>query len=185
MQNINSKAGPLSAMAFAKNLSSLPALAQWVEGLPYGRNTDRSDYELVLSEERGTCSTKHALVKAIAEENNWKGVELCLGFFMMSALNTPQIGTVLASHQLSTIPEAHTYLRINGKFTDLTGINTRITETDIGDEMEIEPGDIGILKEVMHKGYLAQWAEDENLSQSPDELWQLREECIQKLAKGS
>jgi hypothetical protein len=36
--------------------------------LRYGRNADRADFRLVLSEGRGICSTKHALLAAVAFE---------------------------------------------------------------------------------------------------------------------
>jgi hypothetical protein len=40
------------------------AAASYVQSLPYSRNSERSDYGLVLAERRGTCSTKHALLAA-------------------------------------------------------------------------------------------------------------------------
>lgn len=183
MADINPKAGPLSAEAFKKDIHSLHALADWIKRVPYGRNTNRSNYHMVFSENRGTCSTKHALVKAIAIENDWNEVELYMGFIRMNALNTPRVAGILSSANIAEIPEAHTYLRINDEFTDLTGINSRITEVDLEDEMEIEPDDIGMLKEVMHRGFITQWIEDENIPLSADEIWRVREECIEALGE--
>ncbi len=34
----------------------------YVHQLPYGRNSDRTNYLQVLSEKHGACSTKHALI---------------------------------------------------------------------------------------------------------------------------
>ncbi len=183
MKNINPKAGPLSNILFSKGIVTLPALFDWVKVLPYGRNSDRSDHTLILKENRGTCSTKHAFVKAVAQENEWEEIALCMGFFRMNVINTPSVAAILQQHSLTEIPEAHTYLRVNDEYADLTGANSRITENDISEEMEIEPEDIGLLKEVLHKGYLAQWKEEENIANTIDQLWQIREECIKVFGK--
>lgn len=179
--NINPEAGVLSKAATQKHIFSMPVLEEWLRNLRYGRNTDRSDFSLIFEEERGTCSTKHALFKAIALENRWDNVRLCMGFFMMSALNTPKLSTVFASQPIMAIPEAHSYLRIKGIYTDLTGIDSHIVESDLTDEAEIEPYDIGLLKESIHKGFISRWAEEQGLRISDSELWKIREECIAAL----
>ena len=46
---------------------------QYIQALPYGRNTHPSDLLIVLTEERGTCSTKHALLRRLAIEQEQKG----------------------------------------------------------------------------------------------------------------
>lgn len=183
MKNIDPKAGILSQSAADIGLNSLSMLLEWVQNLPYGRNSDRANYHLPFTEKKGSCSTKHALVKAIALENDWPGIDLCLGFFSMNGLNTPAVAATLAEHYLNAIPEAHTFLRIDGHYTDLTGAQLLISETDIEDEMEIEPEDIGLLKEVMHRGRIAEWKEDEHISLSNEEIWKVREKCIAVLAK--
>jgi hypothetical protein len=62
--------------------------------LPYGRNSDRSDWRLVLGEGRGTCSAKHALLADLARENR-RHVALVLGIYEMDEDDTQEIGTVL------------------------------------------------------------------------------------------
>src|ERR1041385_4464432 len=61
--------------------------ARYVMHLPYGRNTRRSDYQLVLIEQKGTCSTKHALLTALARELGI-AVDLMLALYDMSEQNT-------------------------------------------------------------------------------------------------
>jgi hypothetical protein len=58
-----------------------------VRSLPYGRNSDHSDWRLVLGEGRGTCSTKHALLADLARENR-RHVALMLGIYEMDEDNT-------------------------------------------------------------------------------------------------
>ncbi len=80
--------------------------AELVRTLPYARTTNPLDYELVLVERRGTCSTKHALLAALAREESIT-IKLMLGIYEMMESNTPGVGPVLLSKSLSSIPEAH------------------------------------------------------------------------------
>src|SRR5919112_5265140 len=100
---------PLGREFAALGLGSYREAARYVRSLPYGRNTDRSDWRLVLKEGRGTCSTKHALLAELAPENG-RHVALMLGIYEMWEDNTPEIGAVLERHGLPCIPDAHCYL---------------------------------------------------------------------------
>ncbi len=179
---IDPLAGPLSEKAINLGIKDAPLLAAWIKNLPYGRNTNRADYASALTENKGTCSTKHALYKAIADENHWPGVELYMAMFWMNAETTPRIKQILLNHNMKEIPEAHTYLRIHGVFTDLTGLNNSLAEEQLEDEMEISPTDIGMMKEIMHKGFIAEWIEECELEWTEQEIWKIREECIGALA---
>lgn len=64
-------------------------LIKYVKKLPYGRNSNRTDFGLVISEEKGSCSSKHALLKKVADLNNIENVKLILGMYRMSQNNTP------------------------------------------------------------------------------------------------
>jgi hypothetical protein len=35
-------------------------LTKYIQNLPYGRNANRKDLSLILTEQKGTCSSKHA-----------------------------------------------------------------------------------------------------------------------------
>jgi hypothetical protein len=93
--------------------------ARHVLGLPYGRNSDRSDWRLVLEERCGTCSTKHALLTELARENDHP-VSLVLGIYEMDEINTPGVGPVLQRYGLKCVPEAHCHLVYKGTRVDLT-----------------------------------------------------------------
>lgn len=59
---------------------------------------------------KGTCSTKHALLACLAQEQGIP-LELTLGIYEMNERNTPGTGRVLARHGLDALPEAHCYLK--------------------------------------------------------------------------
>jgi hypothetical protein len=84
-------AGPLSAAIMARGSTDFRAAGRYVQGLPYGRTADRADFRAVLRAGKGTCSTKHALLAALAHEQNLP-VVLTLGIYDMHARNTPGVG---------------------------------------------------------------------------------------------
>ena len=155
------------------------AAARRVRRLPYARNSDRADYGLVLGEGRGTCSTKHALLAALAAEHGMP-VELRLGVYEMDGENTPGVGPVLARHGLDAVPEAHCYLAYRGARVDLTRITATGPIEDFLYEETIEPDGIGAYKLGVHRRFLRGWAGERGLD--PEEVWRIREECIGALS---
>lgn len=160
----------------------LKLLLSKVKSLPYGRNSNRADYTLVPIEKKGSCSTKHAYIQGIANNNGWKNVRLMLCIYMMTPKNTAAIAPVLNKYKLKKIPEAHTYLEIDGNIIDVTGLADSETsfETSIIHKEEIQPNQIGDYKINWHKQFLIDWAESTNYT--AEELWAIREECIHLLS---
>jgi Transglutaminase-like superfamily len=111
--------GPVSAAFLGLRIDDFRRAAQYVRDLPYGRNAAASDMLAVLNERKGTCSTKHALLKALAGEQGLP-IRLMLGIYEMDARNTPGIGHVLEEHHLPCIPEAHCYLVHQERRIDVT-----------------------------------------------------------------
>ena len=160
--------------------------ARHLHTLLYGRNSDRADYRLVLREGRGTCSTKHALLAAVAREIG-APVRLTLGIYEMCEANTPGVGAVLDRHALRVLPEAHTYLRFEGRRVDVTRAGVAAAEPieRFLVEADIEPEQIGDYKVRLHRRFLAEWlAARPQLSRfTPASLWEIREACIAALGQ--
>ena len=151
-----------------------------VHALPYGRNRDRADYRLVLDEGRGTCSTKHALLAALAHEQELP-VDLRVGLFMMDDANTPGVGPALEAHGLAAIPEAHCYLFYDGARVDLTHPGTSgALQVEILVEEPIMPEGIGAQKLALHRGFLERWSRERGVDFRA--VWQAREACIAALS---
>lgn len=151
--------------------------------LPYGRTSDRANYHLVLPEQRGACSTKHALLAALAEELNLP-IQLGLGIFLMNVNNTPKIRNILKKHQLVEIPEAHCFLQYQNHKFDITFPEMREYSVKVQfiKEMFIKPSDIGDFKINWHKQAIQEWLMSENLPNSLEEIWSIRELCIKILS---
>lgn len=177
---------PLSNACHNLNLNNFDSVITYLKQLPYGRNTDRTDYALVLKEKKGTCSTKHAFLKALAEENNMQNIALYLGVFIMNASNTPRIKSILKFYQLDGIPEAHCYLKYNNEVLDVTfnsNDNTPAIVETLVYEVPIKPEQIGNDKTNFHKSFLKTWIKSKHLNISFDQLWKIREECIAKISE--
>nr|WP_305069681.1 hypothetical protein [Flavobacterium covae] len=87
-----------------KSVSTWEELTTYVRKIPYGRNSIRDDFSLVLIENRGTCSSKHALLKSLASKFNQENVDLVLSIFKMNAKNTPLLNEILKKHSIDYIP---------------------------------------------------------------------------------
>ncbi len=172
-----------SVLCKEKGIDNFSDLLTFVHKLPYGRNAERSDLSLVLQEEKGTCSSKHAFLKKVAEENEFTHVKLVLGFYKMNNQNTPGIGNGINKAGLTYIPEAHCYLSINGQRLDLTkeGADIRKIENDILEEQFIHAEDVIVKKVTLHKAFLKNWIQDQDLNFSFEQIWELREQCILNL----
>jgi hypothetical protein len=144
-------------LSFAK--ADLRVAGQHASELPYSRNGRPADPLAVLTDRRGTCSTKHALLRRLAIEQEIDLV-LILGIYEMNERNTPGVGSVLQRHGLNALPEAHCYLRVGNERIDVTRQHARSYVEPIFHflhEEEIDPSQITLYKRGVHKSFLQQW----------------------------
>lgn len=179
--------GPLSLEFRARGITDFRAGGRYLHALPYGRTANRADFRAVLREGKGTCSTKHALLAALAREHRLP-VILTLGFYSMHERNTPGVGTVLTRYGLAWLPEAHCYLTYDCKRIDITRSGVEPTEPipQFLYEEAIKPEQIGDYKVMLHRHFLRQWVHDHAelvKGWSYEEVWGIREECIAALAQ--
>jgi len=157
---------------------------QFVKNLPYGRTADRANPDLVLKELQGTCSTKHAVLKKVAIEQELSNVKLYLCMFKMSGGNTPKLLGTLNKYKVQYIPEAHCILQIDIDFVDITNANSNYDNLKDGvlELIEIQPEKIGDFKVDFHQAYLRKWLKETKSVYSFEEFWSIREECIKELS---
>ena len=178
--------GPVSAEIIAHGITDFQAAGCYLQRLPYGRTVDRADFRAVLREGKRTCSTKHALLAALAHEQGLP-VVLTLGIYAMHEGNTPGVGVVLTRYGLPSLPEAHCYLTHEGRRIDVTRSGAEPTEpiTQWLYEEPIVPAQIGDYKVTLHRHYMQTWVNNNVESvrgHSFEEVWRIREECIAALA---
>ena len=155
----------------------------FVKQIPYGRNSNREDFSLVISENKGTCSSKHAYLKDFADKNNIPNVQLFIGIYKMNEQNT-KIGSILSDNFLDFIPEAHCYLKIDGKTVDVTSKDADFDKikSHLLEEIEIEPYEVADYKVDYHQNFIKKWLLEIKSKFSFDEIWKIREKCIEKLS---
>ncbi len=156
----------------------------FVKQIPYGRNSNRADFSLVLSENKGTCSSKHAYLKDFADKNAIPNVKLIIGIFKMFENNTPKIGIVLSENNLEYLPEAHCYLKINGEIIDATSTTSDFEKikNDILQEIEIEPFQVADFKIEYHQNFIENWILKHQIKHTFDQIWKIRETCIEQFS---
>lgn len=175
----------LTAIIKHSGIKTWNELIEFTKNLPYGRNSNRTNLGLVFSEKKGTCSSKHAFLKKVADLNKVKNVKLIIGIYRMNQKNTPKIGTELSENSIDFIPEAHCYLKINNERTDLTTNQTDFDkiESDIISELEIMPEQVAKFKVDYHKTFLKKWISENQIEKDFDEIWEIREKCINNLTE--
>ena len=178
------QAETLSALLIERGIATWDEAITHIRHLPYGRNVNRKDFSLVITEGKGTCSSKHAALKIIADENNIKGVQLILVMYKMTQENTPKIGDYIKKSGLSYIPEAHCYLQINGERLDYTAPASSINriENAILSETEIKPNQVCEWKVDFHKRFIKDWRISEKIKMDFNAIWNVREKCIESLS---
>ena len=189
---LNSKDKLTSLITFS-GINNWNELTKYIQNLPYGRNANRHDLSLILTEQKGTCSLKHAFLKKIADLNQLQNVKFYIGIYKMNHSNTPKIGNILSenefNYQLDYIPEAHCYLKINGIEQDFTNNNSDFEKlrNDVLKEIEIAAHQVNEFKVDYHQDFLKKWIEEYNKITdfviNFDAIWQLREKCIANLSE--
>ncbi len=176
--------GPVSRLFLDQGVETFQKAQEYLRNIPYGRTSDKKDFTLVIHENKGTCSTKHALLSTLSSEQGWDQIELYLCFFRMKENNTPGIQQILLQRKLEYIPEAHCVIFDSEKFLDITSEDAHFDriKTDLLFMEKIKPEDVVEYKEKRHKDYIKRWKKELKLRQSFKHLWEAREACILALS---
>jgi hypothetical protein len=178
-------AGPVSRLFLEKHTSTFQQAAKLISALPYGRNKTRNDLYAPLTENCGTCSSKHSILKKLADENAFNDLKLVVGIYKMNGRNTPATKNILQRHQLNFLPEAHCYLKYKDRIFDYTTTTSSALNfvNDLLEEIEINPEDVAEYKVKYHKEFLARWLKvNPHILIGLDEIWTIREKCIEALS---
>lgn len=176
--------GAISVAFRDRGIYTFQDACAYIRALPYKRNSTKEDTLIVLKESCGTCSSKHELIKRLAQENAINNCALILCIFKMTGSNTQKVKPILENYNLEFIPEAHTYILLEGNICDLTfpeNPELRYLNEVMYTE-EINADQIGIYKVEKHRSFLDAWRKENDVAYSLEELWGIREKCIAALA---
>jgi len=177
--------GEISNEFLKINIVNFQDACQYIAKLPYRRNLDKNDLKTIFADNCGTCGTKHAILKKLAEENEFEGLKLMLGIFKMNAQNTLAVTETLKRYNLEFIPEAHNYLKFENEILDFTKRNSSASDFEDSLLLEIEmlSNQISHYKVEFHKEFLKKWlTENPEIEFNIERLWKIREKCIEDLS---
>jgi hypothetical protein len=172
---------PFTRLFLERGVTDFHAACAYVQALPYGRNTTRGDFSQILTEGKGACSGKHALLASLAEEHGEMEIELIAGMFLLSGETHNYLAPFFEDKPYTAIPEFHCYLRYKGERFDYTGPGNPMERIapKIVREQRIEPHQVVDWKPKIHAEYLQGWLRrNPQIDRTFEQLWEERETCI-------
>ena len=106
--------GIISAKFLSLGIKSFIDACRYVHELPYEYNSDSDNLMILFKENKGTCTTKHAVIATLAEEMNFP-VKKNVGVYAMTEDVVTGTNTILAKYGLPYVPMIHCFL-VCGKY---------------------------------------------------------------------
>lgn len=174
---------PFSNAFLELGISRFSDACRFVQALSLARNTDPTDLLSLLSEKRGTCSTKHALLASLALEQGREDIELMVGIYLMDEVTHPQLKPIFVEHGLIGVPENYAFLRCGQKRYDFSSEGWSLVDFEhrIVREQRCDPNQTHEWKSMIHKHYIGGWLKRQQVDFTIDQIWELREKCLFQL----
>ena len=104
-----SSAGTISSQFLSLGINSFIDACRYVHELPYGYNSDRDDLMILFKENKGTCTTKHAVISTLAIELSLP-VEKHVGIYAMTEDIITGSYEIQKKYNLPYVPMIHCFL---------------------------------------------------------------------------
>ena len=104
-----SDVGVISKKFLSLGISSFFDACRYVHSLPYGYNSDRDDLMILFKENKGTCTTKHAVIATLAAELNLP-IEKNVGIYAMTEEIVTGTNEILKKYEVPYVPMIHCFL---------------------------------------------------------------------------
>ncbi len=114
-----SNVSAISAKFLRLGIRSFIDACRYVHELPYGYNSDRDDLMILFKENKGTCTTKHAVIATLALELNLP-VKKSVGIYAMTEEIVTGTNDILAKYNLPYVPMIHCFLVYDKYRVDLS-----------------------------------------------------------------
>ena len=111
--------GPICQAFGALGISTFHQACRHVHQMPYGYNSDRDDLMILFKEQKGTCTTKHAVIATLAQELDLPVVKR-VGIYVMTDSLVTGAGAILEKYDLPYVPMLHCFLEYGDVRVDLT-----------------------------------------------------------------
>lgn len=131
-------AGAVAKKFLELGITRFQAACDYVHQLPYGYNSDRDDPMILFKENMGTCTTKHAVVAALAVELNL-AIAKHIGIYAMTEAIVANTGEILNRYHLPYVPMLHCFIQYEAHRVDLTEGNRNGKKCAIDDFLFTAP----------------------------------------------
>jgi hypothetical protein len=113
------KAGPISSKFLNMGIKAFHDACRHVHALPYGYNSNRDDLMILFKENKGSCTTKHAVIATLAAELGLK-IEKHIGIYTMTEALVSGTRHILDRYHLPYLPMVHCFLVFQDDRVDLS-----------------------------------------------------------------
>jgi hypothetical protein len=127
-----SNVGIVSSEFLGLGINRFVDACRYVHELPYGYNTNRDDLMILFKENMGTCTTKHAVIAALAKELHL-AIEKNIGIYAMTEEIVTGTNAILAKYNLPYVPMVHCFLVYDKYRVDLSEGNNNGKNCPIDD----------------------------------------------------
>jgi len=111
--------GRISEKFLSLDITTFHKACRYLHELPYGYNSDNNDPMILFKEKKGTCTTKHAAIASLAQEQGLM-VEKHIGIYAMTEQIVAGTSDILEKYKLPFIPMIHCFLVYKQFMVDLT-----------------------------------------------------------------
>ncbi|MFO7794685.1 MAG: hypothetical protein ACQERB_00880 [Promethearchaeati archaeon] len=132
--------GEISKKFLKLGIKSFKEACHYVHNLEYGYNSDYDDKMILFKENKGTCTTKHAVIAGLAEE---LAIPLFkyVGIYKFTEQISDGVNMILEKYEISYIPMVHCFLVYKNYRFDLTEGNNNGKKKSIEEFIHTEKVD--------------------------------------------
>ncbi len=133
--------GPISSYFLKLGIKTFKNAGKFVHDMEYGYNSNKDDKMILFKENKGTCTTKHAVIAALAKELDIP-LRKHVGVYRFTEDVSKGANNIVEKYNIPYIPLTHCFLVYKNHRFDLTEGNNNGKETTIDEfiyEEEVEP----------------------------------------------
>jgi hypothetical protein len=179
--------GKMSQKFLELGIKSFKEACEYIHNVEYGYNTNYDDDMILFKENKGTCTTKHAVIASLAEELTIPLFKY-VGIYKFTEEISTGANEILKKYNIPYAPMVHCFLVYNKYRFDLTEGNNNGKKTSLEEFIHIEKvepfinrkNEYLILKRVLKEKILPS---EEMMGIKEKSLLKAREESISLLKK--
>ncbi|MFW9901635.1 MAG: hypothetical protein ACFFDY_10125 [Candidatus Thorarchaeota archaeon] len=133
--------GEISSQFLKLGIRTFKEACDYVHNIEYGYNTNYDDKLIFFKENKGSCTSKHAVIAGLAEELNIP-LYKHIGIYKLNEKISTGMKNILKKYNLPYVPIVHCFLVYQNYRFDLTEGNCNGKNTTIEDfiyEKRVEP----------------------------------------------